>query len=209
MVIPKPGKPDYSIPKAYRPVALLNCLGKILEKLFATRLSFMSETHQLLHNNQIGGRQQRSAVDAAMALAHEVDEARHEKESVSIVLMDVRGAFDNVSKPQLIQTLTELGLPPPITSWVTHFLSNQQTALAFDGAREKLGPVQTGIPQGSPASPILFLLYIRPLFDKLHTHLPTLWTPSYIDDVAIVVRGKNCDGAYGLRAVPSGNKDST
>ena len=84
----------------------------------------MSETHQLLHNDQIGERQQHSAVDAAMALAYEVNEVRHDKESVSILLMDVRGAFDNVSKPRLIQTLTELGLPPTITSWVTHFLSN-------------------------------------------------------------------------------------
>jgi hypothetical protein len=33
--VPKPGKPDKSIPKAYRPVAHLNCVGKILEKLMA------------------------------------------------------------------------------------------------------------------------------------------------------------------------------
>jgi hypothetical protein len=36
VVIPKPNKPDYSNPKAYQPIALLNCLGKILEKLMAT-----------------------------------------------------------------------------------------------------------------------------------------------------------------------------
>jgi hypothetical protein len=29
IVIPKPNKPDYSNPKAYRPIALLNCLGKL------------------------------------------------------------------------------------------------------------------------------------------------------------------------------------
>jgi hypothetical protein len=35
VIIPKPNKPDYSDPKAYQPIALLNCLGKILEKLMA------------------------------------------------------------------------------------------------------------------------------------------------------------------------------
>ena len=35
VIIPKPGKPDCSIAKAYQPVTLLNCLGKILKKLMA------------------------------------------------------------------------------------------------------------------------------------------------------------------------------
>jgi hypothetical protein len=32
-IIPKLGKEDYSLPKSYCPVALLNCLGKLLEKI--------------------------------------------------------------------------------------------------------------------------------------------------------------------------------
>ena len=51
VIIPKPEKPDYSIPKAYQPVALLNCLGKILEKLMANRIAYMAEKHNLLHKN--------------------------------------------------------------------------------------------------------------------------------------------------------------
>jgi hypothetical protein len=51
VIVPKPGKPNYSIPKAYRPVALLNCVGKILEKLIANRLAYMAEKHNLLHND--------------------------------------------------------------------------------------------------------------------------------------------------------------
>jgi hypothetical protein len=48
VVIPKPNKPDYSNPKAYRPIALLNCLGKVLEKLMASRLGGMAETHDVI-----------------------------------------------------------------------------------------------------------------------------------------------------------------
>jgi hypothetical protein len=36
MIIPKPNKPDYSSVKAYHPIALLNCLGKVIEKLMVT-----------------------------------------------------------------------------------------------------------------------------------------------------------------------------
>jgi hypothetical protein len=38
VIIPKPNKPDYSSIKAYCPIALLNCIGKVMEKLMATCL---------------------------------------------------------------------------------------------------------------------------------------------------------------------------
>ena len=33
VIIPKPGKPAYDIPKAFRPIVLLNTLGKLIEKM--------------------------------------------------------------------------------------------------------------------------------------------------------------------------------
>jgi hypothetical protein len=75
-VIPKPKKPDYSAPKAYRPVALLNCLGKTLEKIMARRLGYLAERYELLHRDQIAERRQRNADDPVLALTHDVDIAK-------------------------------------------------------------------------------------------------------------------------------------
>ena len=55
-IMKKPNKPDYTAPKAYRIIALLNCLGKISEKIIATRHSYLPETTDLLHNERMGGR---------------------------------------------------------------------------------------------------------------------------------------------------------
>jgi hypothetical protein len=67
-------------------------------------------------------------------------------------------------------------------------------AVSFDGRTDVQRPVATGIPQGSPVSPILFLLYLRPLFDSLQLHHPSIWSLSYIDDVALVAQGKTREG---------------
>src|SRR5690606_13590753 len=189
-IIPKPNKPDYKVVKAYRIVALLNCLGKIAEKLVACRLSTLCETFQLLHKDQIGGRKQRSAVDAILALVSDVENNWNKKLVTSALFLDVKGAFDNVSRVRLLQTMQQMRIPTPLVHWVEHFMTERSIQLAFDGQREGMVPVDTGIPQGSPVSPILFLIYLKPLFDVLEKKHPTLQFPSYINDVGIISTGR-------------------
>ena len=192
-ILKKGNKPDYTTPKAYRVIVLLNCLGKVSEKIIAKRLSYLSEANQLLHMQQMGGRRQRTAIDAAMALTHDIQCAKNVKRITSVLFLDVKGAFDHVSKERLIQVLRQMTLPPPLLSWVRNFLSERRLGLAFDGEREAMTPIDTGIPQGSPTSPILFILYLRYHFDTLNERHPRVKVPSYIDDIALTVEG-NTEG---------------
>ncbi len=59
IVLSKPGK-DYSIPKEYRLIALLNTLGKAMEFILTRRIVYLAETHNLLPDTYIGGRRLRS-----------------------------------------------------------------------------------------------------------------------------------------------------
>ena len=190
-ILPKPGKPDYSISKAYRIISLLNCLGKVSERILAKRLSTMAENGPLLHNSQMGGRKKKSAVDTAMLLTDFVERNKANHQKSSVVFLDVKGAFDHVAKERLLQTMDSLGLPQSIINWTRSFLEDRLIRLAFDGQIEGFSAVETGVPQGSPISPILFLIYIRDLFQNLEDVYPL----SYIDDIALATTstsfGKN------------------
>ena len=48
MILKKPNKPDYSEPKAYWPIALLDILGKVLEIVISKRLVGLAERFGLL-----------------------------------------------------------------------------------------------------------------------------------------------------------------
>ena len=91
-------KPDYTAAKAYRIIALLNCLGKISEKIIATRHSYLAEKTDLLHNEQMGGRRYCAAIDAVVCLLHNITKANNNKHVLSILFFDVKGVFDHVSK---------------------------------------------------------------------------------------------------------------
>jgi len=55
VIIPKPGKPTYSTPKSFRPIVLLNTVGKLVEKMISNRLQFDMIKYDLVHPNQVGG----------------------------------------------------------------------------------------------------------------------------------------------------------
>ena len=100
VVLRKHGKPDYTAPKAYRPIALLNTVGKALEAAIATRLSYLVEAHDLLPQNHIGGRRGRSCEHASEHDIHLLLERLHASwragaPVAALLTLDISGAFDN------------------------------------------------------------------------------------------------------------------
>ncbi|KIJ11392.1 hypothetical protein PAXINDRAFT_60494, partial [Paxillus involutus ATCC 200175] len=51
-ILRKPGRPDYTITKAYHPIALLNTTGKFLTVVIMDQLTFLLEQHNLLPNTR-------------------------------------------------------------------------------------------------------------------------------------------------------------
>jgi hypothetical protein len=73
VVLRKPRKPDYSIPRAYRPISLLNILGKLLKAVIARRLSYLTEKNGLLPDIQFRGRPGRTTEQALLVLSNAID----------------------------------------------------------------------------------------------------------------------------------------
>jgi len=80
VVILKPKIPDYPIAKAYRVIILLNCLGKVVEKVAANTIAEECECKRLLHNEQFGCRKRRLAIHAVGRLMMTVEELWKKRE---------------------------------------------------------------------------------------------------------------------------------
>jgi hypothetical protein len=108
MAIPKPDKPDYSWPKAHRPISLLETMSKLLEKVVAKQMQHNIVKHELIHANQFGGRAHLLCLNVGLALLHDVQDAHKRGLKVGILLFDVRGFFNNVNHGRMMAILENL-----------------------------------------------------------------------------------------------------
>ena len=87
-------------------VSLIPCLRKCLEKLCTTRLNhFIRKSHILSDDqyDQYGFTPQRSAEDALVHLCHTIQQGKHKNPVTFLILLDIRGVFDNVWWPGILQ----------------------------------------------------------------------------------------------------------
>jgi hypothetical protein len=86
--------------------------------------------------------------------------------------------------------MTQVGIAGKIVRWVDSFLSNGRAMLVIDGQTGETRAIKASLPQGSPASPVLFILSVSALFQWLEDRHSTLQAISFVDDIGLLV---GCD----------------
>lgn len=92
---------DYTSAKVYRPIALLNTLGKALESVLAIRISYLVETYALLPDTHIGGRRGRSTEDALHEIVEKIYSGWNKDGVASLLMLDISSAYDHVCQHRL------------------------------------------------------------------------------------------------------------
>ena len=163
----KRNKPDYRYAKAWRPISLLPTLGKIFEAVLAERISYVAERYNLLPENHFGARSRRSAEQALTLLQESIYTSWRRGQVLSLVSFDVKGAYNGVYAPRLIQRLRARRIPERLLRWIKAFCTDRSASLTLNGRESDVRPILfPGLPQGSPLSPVLFLFYNADLVEQ-------------------------------------------
>ena len=205
VVIPKPSKPDYSLPKAYRPISLLECCGKLLEKVVAKRLLSDINCLSLIPSSQFGSRDYSCATDAALSLVHTIQGAIQTRHACAIIMFDIQGFFDHISIERAVHIMANCGFPPTLCAWVRSFLSNRRVSLSFNNYTSDPFELDHGTPQGSPLSPILSAIYTSPLLHLTNRSWIHKGLKMYVDDGGI--QGTSITHREAAKAVARGYED--
>lgn len=192
VVLRKPNKLAGDV-GAYRPIALLDVLGKAMERLISKRMQDLAEAHGLLPEQQMGGRRHRDTGAALELLTEQIHTVWSKGTDwvASVLSLDMAGAYDHAVHSRLLSILRQKGLPEWMVEWTQSFLTDRQTTLRLGSYTSELFPVLHGIPQGSPISPILFLFYNSELVDEPNNLAMNASTGGFVDDVNILVYSKS------------------
>ncbi|CAK1589381.1 unnamed protein product [Parnassius mnemosyne] len=184
IVLKKPGKVDYTMPKAYRPIGLLPILGKIFEKMLVNRLKF----HLLprISTRQYGFMPQRSTEDALYVLMQFIHMKLNQKKIIALVSLDIEGAFDSAWWPAIRVRLAEERCPLNLRRVIDSYLKDRKVVVRYAGEEYAKG-TSRGCVQGSIGGPILWNLLLDPLLKSLECRGD--YCQAFADDVVLVFDG--------------------
>lgn len=106
-----------------------------MDAVLARRLSHLVETQHILPTTHIGGKKMRSTEHTLHAVTSRIYQAwnKGDGQVASLLLLDVSGAFDNVSHTRLLHNLRKRRIDERTVRWIASFLSNRHTRITVDG----------------------------------------------------------------------------
>ena len=148
----------------YRPIALLQSGYKIVAKVLSHRVQkVLGVPIQDTQQGFVHGRQMSKSV--MMMIAHRLSAAyepdREPTDSRAILLLDFRKAYETVSRDFLFEVMRYFGFADYFITMIRNLHHNTTARIVVNGLLSDPISVLTGIRQGCPLAPLLFLLVAK------------------------------------------------
>lgn len=190
VLLRKEGKEE-NLPSSYRPICLLDEMGKILERIISRRIQdHLAVVGPDLHRCQYGFRRGLSTMDAVLRVK---DFARRKVDQGGVVLavaLDISNAFNTLPWDRIREALARFDLPPYIRRILASYMGRRSLSYKDRLGLRRERSVRRGVPQGSVLGPLLWDLG----FDRVLSDValpPGCCVVCYADDTLVLAAGSS------------------
>ena len=159
----------------YRPISVLPCFSKLLERIMYNRLYKFLLENNILYQKQLGFQNAHSPEHAILQLVNQMTEAFSQGKYTLGIFLDLSKAFDTVNHNILLEKLKAYGIQSENLKWFRSYLSNRKQFILYDDFKTEVKIVKCDVPQGSILGPLLFLIFVNDLSNSAKVLDPVLF----------------------------------
>ena len=195
IIIPKPNKELDNSPKAFRPIVLLNIIGKLIEKVIGEQLQFHAISNNFIHLSQLNGLKQYSSSNASIAPTHFICTGWIKNNYTSTLIFDIAQFFSSLNHYLLPLIFKKVEFDLKVSSFFWNYLVGRKTKYFWNNSFSSFFKVDIGVGQELALFPILFALYLAPILHILENWLKILKIPIsnllFVNNSLLVAQNKS------------------
>ena len=134
-------------PDKYRPISLLSCLGKLIERVIKNRLNKFLEDSKILVKQQSGFRNNKGTADNLLFFTQKISETLNKGKKACGIFFDISKAFDKVWHKGLIYKLIKMRVPSYILKYLIDFLKDRKFRVSIGDTLSELYNILCSVPQ--------------------------------------------------------------
>jgi len=159
IIISKPNKIAYNLPKMFRPIILLNTLGKLIKKVIGERLQFQSISKNFIHPNQLSSLKQHSTRDTGIFLTYLVHSGWAKNLQTSTLAFNIAQFFPSLNHLLLPNILDKAKFDTKVSCLFFNYLISKKTQYLWNNFISSLFSADIDVGQESVLSSIFFIFF--------------------------------------------------